>query len=143
MANESYTSAEKLVQEGKFFDAVQVINAGMEAFEKEVGGSGKVLKEPEEFVKEVQGKLAGDKDKVTMLHKWYELRGDTLTGLGANKRALVDYGCADSLVPGDADLKAKRQKTEGAIKEAGKKGVRPSQSKLTVKRKLPLSPSNR
>jgi G3E family GTPase len=48
----------------------------------------------------------------------YEVRGDLLTGLGAAKRAMVEYGCAESLAPGDEAIKAKRAKLESAASAA-------------------------
>eukprot|EP00746_Dinoflagellata_sp_MGD_P155173 gnl/MRDRNA2_/MRDRNA2_85234_c0_seq1.p1 gnl/MRDRNA2_/MRDRNA2_85234_c0~~gnl/MRDRNA2_/MRDRNA2_85234_c0_seq1.p1 ORF type:complete len:482 (-),score=137.19 gnl/MRDRNA2_/MRDRNA2_85234_c0_seq1:201-1574(-) len=110
---EPLTQAEELLKGAKHFDGVQKINSAMELFETEVGGKdSKILKEPAAFIDEFIGKLS-DAQK-SSLQKMFEVRGDLLTGLGANKRAAVEYGCASTLAPDNAEIKAKRQKTEKA-----------------------------
>eukprot|EP00928_Gymnodinium_smaydae_P026758 TRINITY_DN20916_c1_g1_i1.p1 TRINITY_DN20916_c1_g1~~TRINITY_DN20916_c1_g1_i1.p1 ORF type:complete len:458 (+),score=112.33 TRINITY_DN20916_c1_g1_i1:41-1414(+) len=105
--------AQALSKQAKYFDGVQKINACFDLFEKDLGRSDSmILKEPQKFVAEVQG--TPTPDQKGLLTKMYEVRGDVLTGLGATKRALVDYGCAETLTPDDAQVKAKRQKVESS-----------------------------
>jgi len=55
------------------------------------------------------------------LAKMYEVRGDLITGLGANKRAAVDYAVALSLKgDGDAGLSAKKASAEANAKPNAK-----------------------
>jgi len=106
--------AEALLKDGKHFDGVQKINACMELFEPEVGGAdNKILKEPDSFVKAVMPKLTPEQ-KVS-LRKMFEVRGDLMIGLGANKRARTEYEAAESLGPGDEAFKAKRAKLDKGV----------------------------
>jgi len=107
-----FAEAEALLKQGKSFEAIQKINAGMELFETTVGGSeGQILKQPATFVEQMMPKLS-EEQKVE-LKNMYVVRGDTLTTLGASKRAATDYSAALLLSPDDENLKAKA-KTEVA-----------------------------
>jgi len=114
---ETFGSAEQALKESKFFDGVQYINMCMQEFAKELGEtSDKVVKDPSEFVKDIMPKLSADQ-KAT-LKRMYEVRGDIITGLGANKRAAVDYACSQSLASEkDDNLVSKQAKAEDAAKD--------------------------
>jgi G3E family GTPase len=110
---EPLTGAEDMLKKGKFFDGVQKINSAMELFETEVGGSdSKILKEPTAFLEEFMAKLSAEQKST--LEKMFTVRGDLLVGLGASKRAGVEYDCASTLNPGNDELKAKKSKIEKA-----------------------------
>mmetsp|Transcript_78388 Transcript_78388/g.175705 ORF Transcript_78388/g.175705 Transcript_78388/m.175705 type:complete len:461 (+) Transcript_78388:75-1457(+) len=112
--------AEALLKGGKHFDGVQKINSCMESFEPEIGGAdSKILKDPSGFLGDVMDKLTPEQKG--SLRRMYEIRGDLLTGLGASKRAMVEYGCAESLAPDSEEIKAKRAKLESAASGAGLK----------------------
>eukprot|EP00931_Biecheleriopsis_adriatica_P023680 TRINITY_DN148_c0_g1_i9.p1 TRINITY_DN148_c0_g1~~TRINITY_DN148_c0_g1_i9.p1 ORF type:complete len:460 (-),score=140.32 TRINITY_DN148_c0_g1_i9:259-1638(-) len=101
--------AEALAKEGKHFEGVQKINPCMEQFEVSVGGSeSQILKDPNAFLQAFVPKLSTEQKKV--LQKMFTVRGDLLMGLGAAKRAATEYGCAATLAPDDADIKAKQAK---------------------------------
>jgi len=105
--------AKALSKDGKYFDAVQKINACMEGYEVVLGGEGgAILKEPEKFLAE---KLPGmtDEQKAS-LQSMYDVRGDILQGLGANKRAVVDYTSALTINPNLEAIKEKKTKLEAA-----------------------------
>ena len=121
MASASWTdglaSAQAATKEGKFFDAVQFLNSCMQDYAKVLGDeSDKVLKLPAAFVEEVEPKISQEQKET--LRQMYVLRGDILVGLGANKRAAVDYGCAQALGNPDAALKEKLSKVQAAVKGA-------------------------
>jgi len=106
-------SAEALLAEGKHFDGVQKINLCMQLFEPEVGGADmKILKDPSAFLEEVQKKLTTEQRG--HLQKMFEVRGDLLVGLGASKRASLEYGSAEALAPGDEGIKKKKAGLEAA-----------------------------
>ena len=114
---EGFESAELALKESRFFDGVQAINSSMEAFAKAVGDdSDRVLREPMAFLDQVALKLTPEQKDG--LRKMYEVRGDIITGLGANKRAALDYQCAEKL---GAEVKAKMSKAEAALKETANK----------------------
>merc|ERR1712151_516908 len=50
----------------------------------------------------------------------YVLRGDILTGLGAAKRAAVEYENASTISPDDEEIKAKRAKLDTSSEAMGK-----------------------
>merc|ERR1711992_430975 len=55
------------------------------------------------------------------LGRMYVARGDIVVGLGANKRAAVDYACAQALGhTADSSLSEKKAKAEGAMREERK-----------------------
>jgi len=117
---EVHSEAAALLNEGKHFDGVQKINASMELFETELGGSGgKILKEPEAFLEEITAKMTPEQK--LGLRRMYETRGDLLVALGAAKRAALDYKCAVTLDPDDAGIKAKADQTgaDERLKKAG------------------------
>uniref|UniRef100_A0A7S4T1G6 CobW C-terminal domain-containing protein n=1 Tax=Alexandrium monilatum TaxID=311494 RepID=A0A7S4T1G6_9DINO len=121
----SLAEAEVALKEDKFFDGVQYINSCMEEYGKELDGEAgpKLVKEPEEFLSLIQAKLTPDQQKV--LQRMFEVRGDIITGLGANKRAAVDYSCAQKLGADAAALVEKKAKAEEAMKQAKKTGKVP------------------
>ena len=111
--NEGFESAQTALKDSRFFDGVQAINACMEAYAKVVGDdSDRVLREPSAFLGEYKAKLSEEQKAVLM--KMYEVRGDIITGLGAHKRAMVDYQSAQEL---GAQVKDKVLKAEEATKE--------------------------
>mmetsp|Transcript_66250 Transcript_66250/g.132928 ORF Transcript_66250/g.132928 Transcript_66250/m.132928 type:complete len:456 (-) Transcript_66250:149-1516(-) len=116
----SLSEAEAALNGGKFFDGVQYINSCMEEYGKEIDGDagGKLVKEPEEFLAAVEAKLTPDQQKV--LQRMFEVRGDIITGLGANKRAAVDYACAQRLGADTTEVVEKKAKAEEATKQAKK-----------------------
>lgn len=84
----------------------------MELYDTVLGGEGgRILKEPTRFVEEVKPKLTDG--QVGILKKMFVIRGNTLVGLGANKRARVEYSCAVLLSPED-EIKAKLAKLESS-----------------------------
>jgi len=112
------TEAEALCKAGKNFDGLQKINSCMELFETELGGKdSKILKEPVAFLDEIRAKLTPEQKD--LLRKMYEMRGDLISSLGALKRAATEYGCAESLAPDNAAIKAKRAKVEAASSGPG------------------------
>ena len=122
---ESLASAQATLKEGKFFDAVQHINAGMQAFAKVLGDeSDKILKDPPTFIAETVPKVSAEQKDT--LRQMYEIRGDIITGLGAHKRAANDYECARQLGSTDGALKEKVAQVQAAMK------AKPSESKVPV-----------
>eukprot|EP00416_Gambierdiscus_australes_P022874 CAMPEP_0171064228 /NCGR_PEP_ID=MMETSP0766_2-20121228/6150_1 /TAXON_ID=439317 /ORGANISM="Gambierdiscus australes, Strain CAWD 149" /LENGTH=453 /DNA_ID=CAMNT_0011520233 /DNA_START=75 /DNA_END=1436 /DNA_ORIENTATION=+ len=114
----SLAEAEAALKDERFFDGVQHINACMEAYGKELNSEsdgGKVIKQPKEFLAETEAKLTSDQR--VQLRRMFELRGDIITGLGANKRAALDFSCAEQL---GASVSEKKAKVEGAMKEVKK-----------------------
>jgi len=89
-------SADGALREGKFFDGVQFVNGCMEGYAKVLGDEGdRIVKDPAAFVGEMMPKIPKDQQEV--LSRMYELRGDIIVGLGANKRAVTDYELAGKL----------------------------------------------
>lgn len=111
-----FGSAELALKEGKFFDGVQYINSCMEEYGKVLGDEDvNIVKDPTIFIKEFTPKL--NQEQKDMLRRMYEVRGDIITGLGANKRAATDYECAQALGAEHAELTEKKSKAEAATKE--------------------------
>lgn len=113
-------AAEKALREDppKFFDGVQHINTAMETFAKDVleDETGRVTKEPADFLRDLApGLQTAHKDA---LRRMFEVRGDVITGLGAHKRAAVDYQCAADLseAQDQASVLSKRSRAEQAAK---------------------------
>ena len=105
---ESLESAQLALKESRFFDGVQAINSSMETFAKAVGDdSDRVLREPMGFLDQVASKLTAEQKDG--LREMYEVRGDVIRGLGATKRAVLDYQCAQRL---GAEVKDKLSKVE-------------------------------
>jgi G3E family GTPase len=126
--------ADALSQKGEFFDAIQKVNACMEAFELKLGGpsdhnsnnehghshnhdeepsAGLILRDPEKFLKL---KLPGMTDEQKLsLQSMYEARGDILIKLGAKKRAALDYKSALTINPELEKVKKKKQKLEEEV----------------------------
>jgi G3E family GTPase len=110
---EPLAEAEANLQKNKHFDGVQKINAAMELFETEVGGAdSKILKEPSAFIESIKAKVSAEQKSI--LQKMFVIRGDLLVGLGATKRAVVEYGCASTLAPDNEEIKAKLAKIDKA-----------------------------
>mmetsp|Transcript_89735 Transcript_89735/g.231668 ORF Transcript_89735/g.231668 Transcript_89735/m.231668 type:complete len:459 (+) Transcript_89735:47-1423(+) len=118
--DDQLASAVEALRESKFFDGVQFINTSMEAYGKTLGDEdGQIVKDPSTFV---EGKLSNlSAEQKEQLRKMYEVRGDIITGLGANKRAATDYACAQALMAAGADgadgLAAKKANAEEALKK--------------------------
>lgn len=118
--NTDLESAQAALKEGRFFDGVQAINSCMEEYGKEVGdNSNQVLRDPSAFLEEHKAKLTDDQKG--NLQKMYEIRGDIISGLGAHKRALIDYQSAEKL---GASLSAKLAKTDAASKETATRAAK-------------------
>ena len=117
----SFDEAQCRCKEGKYFDGVQSINKCMELFAAEVeDADSKILKDPTVFVDEFLAKKMSP-DQVTMAFKMFVCRGDLLTGLGADKRAVTEYSCAAKLQPDDGEFKAKFAKITEGLESSGKK----------------------
>jgi len=58
---------------------------------------------------------------VSTLFKMFECRGDLLMRLGAGKRAVIEYTCAASLQPADAEFKQKLTKVTEGLDSPAKK----------------------
>jgi len=120
-SHELLAQAEALLKEEKYFDGVQKINLCMPLFETEVEASeskieaseSKILKDPIAFLDATMPKLSPEQK--CALQRMFETRGDLLIGLGASKRAALEYSCAATLAPDDENIKTKRAKTESAI----------------------------
>jgi len=112
--------ADAFLKQGKYFEGVQSINGCMEDFEKSAcGGKGeKLLSSPKEFGEEKASSLPGDLRAA--LGRMHSVRGDLLSGLGANKRARLEYSCATALGAGGAALEEKQKKAEEAGRAMGK-----------------------
>jgi len=103
------------LSEDRFFDGVQKINVCMEQFEKVLVGEeveSRLLKEPKEFLEDVLPKLSDEQR--TSLGMMHEVRGDIMVGLGASKRALLEFSCAEALTAGDG-VREKRARLEAAL----------------------------
>jgi len=101
------TEAQSLYSEGKFFDAIQKINAAMGAFEKSVGGEGEeILKDSKAFLDKNLATLS--EEQKGSLQNMFVLRGDILVGLGATKRAHAEYDNALVVNPADEAPKKKQ-----------------------------------
>jgi len=113
--------AEACVQEGRFFDGVQKINACMEEFEKTACDSeaGELLKDPKAFGEQKSSTMSAENRAA--LASLHEVRGDMMVGLGANKRALVEFTCAEALGLSSPELVDKRRKLDGSAKKASDK----------------------
>lgn len=100
--------ARKQLDDKKFFEGVQVVNSCMELFETQIGGEGKeILRDPLGFLNVFNTKLTGpDRD---LLRQLFLLHGDLLAGLGAMKRAELEYSAAALLGdPDGAEIQQKR-----------------------------------
>lgn len=114
---------EQLIQESKFFDAVQRIGTTMNTFEADIlAREGKSLepkrrlqKTPEPFLALFLPTASGHEKQ--LLSRMFKLRGDVLVGLGATQRALIDYSHADRLRP-DAELEVKQARLSQTIGNA-------------------------
>ena len=126
--SEGFERAQAALKEARFFDGVQAINSCMETYAKVIGDdSDRVLRDPSAFLQEYKENLKQEQKDV--LRKMYEVRGDIITGLGAHKRAMLDYQSAQLL---GAILKDKLAKTEAAAKAAKEKTVSDAKVPVTV-----------
>ena len=117
--SEGWESAQAALKEARFFDGVQAINSCMETYAKVIGDdSDRVLRDPTAFLEEYKENL-----------KMYEVRGDIISGLGAHKRAMLDYQSAQLL---GATMKDKLAKTETAAKAAKEKTSSDAKVPVTV-----------
>jgi len=115
---ELLAQAKTLLAEGKHFDGVQKINTCMETYETELGGAdGQILKEPKAFLEGVAAKATPEQK--LELGSMFETRGDLLAGLGAVKRAALEYECAATLCPESAEIPAKQAKLQDGGAAAG------------------------
>lgn len=118
---ESLAKAELALKEGRFFDGVQFINATMETYTKANFGDeeGLVIKDPAAFVKTTSPKLTDEQKAV--LSGMFEVRGDIISGLGANKRAATDYECSQALsLDPSAGIAAKKESAQEAVRESNR-----------------------
>ena len=126
--SEGFERAQAALKEARFFDGVQAINSCMETYAKVIGDdSDRVLRDPSAFLQEYKENLKQEQKDV--LRKMYEVRGDIITGLGAHKRAMLDYQSAQLL---GTILKDKLAKTEAAAKAAKEKTVSDAKVPVTV-----------
>jgi len=109
---EDFTKAQDALKEDRFFDGVQYINSCMQCLGNELsdGAGERLIKEPEDALNEVEAKLSPEL-RATLQHM-FEVRGDIIGGLGANKRAAVDYSVAMRLGADTPAIKEKRAKME-------------------------------
>jgi G3E family GTPase len=95
------------------FNGVQKINQCMELFEAEVGGAdSEVLKDPTSFLGKFMPKMSSEQK--SSLLKMFLVRGDLMIGLGATKRAVTEFSCAEKLAPGNEEVKARQKKLESS-----------------------------
>jgi len=123
---EDFVKAQEALKEERFFDGVQLINSCVQSLGKEVSADGdgeRLLKEPDVFLTEVDAKLIPELR--ANLQQMFEVRGDMVRGLGANKRAALDYSCAIRLGADTSTLKAKKDMVEEPPKEDSKSGKVP------------------
>mmetsp|Transcript_70658 Transcript_70658/g.111838 ORF Transcript_70658/g.111838 Transcript_70658/m.111838 type:complete len:466 (-) Transcript_70658:344-1741(-) len=126
--SEGFETAQVALKEARFFDGVQAINSCMETYAKVIGDdSDRVLRDPSAFLEEYKENLKEEQKDV--LRKMYEVRGDIITGLGAHKRAMLDYQSAQLL---GATVKDKVAKTEAAAKAAKEKTGSDAKVPVTV-----------
>jgi G3E family GTPase len=93
----------------------------MEAYELTLGEEprGLVLKDPQKFLeKELPGMT--NEQKLTF-QSMYDMRGDILLGLGAKKRAILDYKSALTINPELERVERKRQKLEDELAATAKR----------------------
>eukprot|EP00930_Biecheleria_cincta_P047928 TRINITY_DN33326_c0_g1_i1.p1 TRINITY_DN33326_c0_g1~~TRINITY_DN33326_c0_g1_i1.p1 ORF type:complete len:470 (+),score=120.84 TRINITY_DN33326_c0_g1_i1:57-1466(+) len=100
--------AEALQGQSKHFDGCQKINACMELFETEVGGAdSQIVKEPKAFLEAFMPKMSADQKSALL--RMFMVRGDIMIGLGATKRAALEYSCVETLSPDNEVAKEKRK----------------------------------
>lgn len=105
-------------KERRYFEAVQLINGSLEAFERSLGavaGQGLLLADPAKFVEAAQGAL--DEEQCEVLASLYATRADTLMNLGGLRRAVAELSVAAKLAPADARVVALQEECE-ALKRA-------------------------
>jgi len=118
--------AQEALKEERFFDGVQLINSCIQSLGKEVSANGdgeKLLKEPDAFLTEMDTKLTPELR--ANLQNMFEVRGDMVGGLGANKRAALDYACAIRLGADTPTIKTKKARVEEPPKEESTRGKVP------------------
>jgi len=117
--NSLLQEAVSCVDETRFFDGVQKINVCMEEFEKTICDDPqlRILKEPMAFGQEMLSRLS-DEQKAS-LAQMHDVRGDLVMGLGASKRAFLEYTCAAAMGLDTLALKNKMSEVESR-KSSGK-----------------------
>jgi len=101
--------------ESRFFEAVQLVNNALEAFEQSLEklslpGNGLLLTDPTRFAEEAGDKLPTDAARE--LGALYATRSDILMNLGGLKRASAELAVACRLAPEDARVKKLRAECE-------------------------------
>jgi len=91
------TEAVACAVDQRFFEGVRKINLCMEEFEKSVSDNpnGMILAHPEAFAQATLANLS--EEHKAALARMHEVRGDILLGLGATKRALLEFTCASAI----------------------------------------------
>lgn len=122
---EQLSAAEGALKEDppKFFDGVQFINSCMELYAKAELSDDRdaIVKDPQTFCKEMEPKLTPEQKET--LQRMYEIRGDIITGLGAHKRAGLDYFCAQLLGAKGEEVAKKRTAAENAVAQGQKRST--------------------
>jgi len=113
---EKQEAAKKACEESRYFEAVQLINAALEAFEPHLPAAkdrpGQLLTEPQRFVKETKESLG---EAAQDLADLWATRADILMNLGGLKRASNELAAALELAPEAKrvkDLQAECKKLE-------------------------------
>ncbi|CAE8658299.1 unnamed protein product, partial [Polarella glacialis] len=125
----THDEAQKACTESKFFEAVQLINSALEAFEHVLGDAassrkGLLLTEPARFAEEVGSSLAAGRG-LDLAGLW-ATRADILMNLGGLHRAAAELAAAGQLAPEDQRVAALRAECaklqqvqdEGFVEEA-------------------------
>jgi len=123
---EDFVKAQEALKEERFFDGVQLINSCIQSLGKELSADGdgeRLLKEPDAFLTEVDAKLTPEL-RANLQHM-FEVRGDMVGGLGASRRAALDYACAIRLGADTSTIKAKKAMVEEPPKDESKSGKVP------------------
>eukprot|EP00434_Breviolum_minutum_P027368 symbB.v1.2.024197.t2/scaffold2271.1/size83755/5 len=102
---EKQEAAKKACEESRYFEAVQLINAALEAFEPHLPAAkdrpGQLLTEPQRFVKETKESLG---EAAQDLADLWATRADILMNLGGLKRASNELAAALELAPEALEL---------------------------------------
>jgi len=132
--------AERACEENRFFEAVQLINSALEAFERSLGhdkipgGDGLLLTDPARFVEEAGPSLLPE-GRAAHLASLYATRADILMNLGGLRRAEGELAAAALLAPEDDRVKRLRGEC-GELKEAQENAVS-ARDDAAVQKKIP------
>jgi len=101
---QKHEEAQAACASGRFFEAVQLINAALEAFERGLapapaGDPGLLLTEPARFVQGASASLPAESARA--LAALYASRADILMSLGGLRRSAAELAAAAALAPGD------------------------------------------